>query len=210
MKTRIVPHGNHDDEKEKIRKDSSNAPLFVVRLLLSLITFLNFCIGTANIKGAFLQSGPIDRDIYVRPARDWTTVRGILWKLSKLPYEIADAGLQWKTVFEDWMLTQGGLQRVCGISQLFVKRDINGSLCLLVAKVTDDFLLGGSVEEMQIFVTELQKRFIVGKVVINQKIHFDGCEITQDGDGSVRMSMIRYLERLKPICLSRARKKQCT
>lgn len=81
MKARIVPHGNHDDEKDDVRKDSSNAPLFVIRLLLSLVTFLGFRIGTADIKGAFLQSGPINRDIYVRPPRGWQRMRGILWKL---------------------------------------------------------------------------------------------------------------------------------
>lgn len=194
MKARIVPHGNHDDEKDEVRKDSSNAPLFVVRLLLSLVTFLGFRNGTADIKGAFLQSGPIDRDVYIRPPREWPTVRGMLWKLRKLPYGIANAGRQWQKVVEEWMLTEGGLQRVCGISQLFVKRDTHGSICLLVAKVTDDFLLGGSVGEMQLFVDNLQKRFIVGKIVINQKIHFDGCEITQEGDGSICMSMFRYLE----------------
>lgn len=42
LKARIVPHGNHDDLKEDIRSDSSNAPLFVVQILLSLCTFLGF------------------------------------------------------------------------------------------------------------------------------------------------------------------------
>jgi len=101
MKARIVPHGNHDDEKDEVRKDFSNAKLFVVRLLLSLVTFLGFRIGTADIKSAYLQSGPIQRDIYVRPPRDWTSIRGILWKLLKLLYGIADAGRQWQRVVEE-------------------------------------------------------------------------------------------------------------
>ena len=58
MKGRIVPLGNRDDGKDRIRKDSSTAPLFVIRLLLSLIIFLDFRIATADIKGASLQSGP--------------------------------------------------------------------------------------------------------------------------------------------------------
>lgn len=101
MKARIVPHGNHDDEKDDVRKDSSNAPLFVVRLLLSLVTFLCFRIGTADIKGAFLQIGPIRRNIYVRPPREWNSLRGLLWRLLKLPYGIAGAGRQWQTVVEE-------------------------------------------------------------------------------------------------------------
>ena len=100
MKARIVPHGNHDDQKDEVPKDSSNAPLFIVRLLLSLVSFLGFRVGTADIKIAFLQSGPITRDFYVRPPREWSTVRSILWKLLKLPYGIADAGRQWQKTVE--------------------------------------------------------------------------------------------------------------
>lgn len=106
------------------------------------------------------------------------------------------------------MLTEGGLQRVLGISQLFIKRDKQGRICLLIAKVTDDFLLGGSVESMEAFIRDLKKRFIVGKIIVNAKPHFDGCEIEQYADKSIRMSMIRYLERLKPITISRTRRKQ--
>lgn len=54
LKTRIVPHGNHDDEKDDIRKDSLNAPLFVIRLLLSLAMFFSFRIGTVDINGSIL------------------------------------------------------------------------------------------------------------------------------------------------------------
>ena len=207
LKARIVPHGNHDDEKDNVRKDSSNAPLFVVRLLLSLATFLGFRIGTADIKGAFLQSGPITRQIFVRPPREWTSSRATLWKLRKLPYGIADAGRQWQKTVETWMLEHAGVERVFGLSQLFVKRDTKGKVILLIAKVTDDFLLGGSTENMRQFTAMLAKRFEVGKVIIDDKIHFDGSEIEQAKEGDITMSMKRYVERLKPIDMSRSRRK---
>lgn len=112
-----------------------------------------------------------------------------------------------KTV-EEWMLNDGGVERIFGISQLFVKSDKHGAICLLVAKVTDDFLLGSTVQQTEMFVRDLNKRFEVGKVLLNAKIHFDGCEIEQNMNGSIRVSMFRYLERLNPITLSRTRRKQ--
>ena len=208
MKARIVPHGNHDDEKDNVRKDSSNASLFVVRLLLSLATFLHYRVGTADIKGAFLQSGPITRDIFVRPPREWPSKRGTLWKLRKLPYGIADAGRKWQRTVETWMIEQAGMERVHGISQLFIRRDTSGNVQLLIAKVTDDFLLGGTHASMKHFTELLKQRFDVGKVIIDDKIHFDGCEIAQDDVGNITLSMTRYLERLIPIELSRTRRKQ--
>ena len=105
------------------------------------------------------------------------------------------------------MLAQAEFEKVFGISQLFVKHNEHGDIQLIVAKVTDEFLLGGSLCEMCHFTEKLQKRFMVGKVIIDDKLHFDGCEIVQDKIGNVTMSMVRYLERLNPIDLSRSRTK---
>ena len=178
-----------------------------MRLLLSLATFLGFRIGTADIKGAFLQSGPIMREIVVRPPREWASSRGTLWKLRKLPYGIVDAGSQWQKTVEAWMLEQAGIERVFGLSQLFVKRDESGRVSLLIDKVTDDFLLADSPDGMKLFTAILEKRFDVGKVIIDDKIHFDGCKIEQSTEGNITMSMTRYVERLNAIELSCSRRK---
>lgn len=101
-----------------------------------------------------------------------------------------------------------GMEIVFGVSQLFVKRNTCEDIQLLIAKVTDDFLLGGMNSEMENFTEMLRQRFDVGKVIIDNKLHLDGCEIAQSNTGDITMSMNRYLERLVPIELSRARRKQ--
>ena len=78
LKARIVPHGTYDTERNEICKEASTAQRFVIRLLLSLVTFLGFRLGIIDIKGAYLQSGPIKRAIYVRPPREWGGPRGRL------------------------------------------------------------------------------------------------------------------------------------
>lgn len=60
---------------------------------------------------------------------------------------------------------------------------------------------------MKSFTELLRKRFEVGKFLIDEKLLFNGCEIEQDKDGSITMSMKRYLERLTPINISRSRQK---
>ena len=212
LKSRIVPHGNRDDDKDSVRKDSATAQLNVIRLLLSLVTFLGFRMGTADIKGAYLQSGPIQRTIYVRPPREWhqkhATDRKTLWKLTKLPYGIVEAGRQWQKTVEDWMLSDGGLQRAYGLSQLFFRKNKEDEYVLMIAKVRDDFLVAGKVEYIHEFMDRLKMRFTVGKTVIDERFHFNGCEIEQDQHGDIRMSMTRYLDRLRPITVSRTRRKQ--
>ena len=207
MKARIVPHGNRDDEKDDIRNNPSTEQLNIIRLLLSLVIFLGFRLATADIKGAYLQSGPIKRDIFVRPPREWRGPRMTLWKLLKLPYGIVEAGRQWQKTVEEWMLNDAELERIHGLSQLFTQRDSTGRIILLVAKVTDDFLVRGSVAAIDCFLSKLRKRFLVGKVVVDSQFYFNGCEIEQDTEGNIKMSMICYVERLKAIALSRIRRK---
>lgn len=67
MKARLCPHGNRDKEKGNIRNDSASAKFPIIRLLLSLATFLMLRIGCIDINGAYLQSGPITRELYIRP-----------------------------------------------------------------------------------------------------------------------------------------------
>ena len=49
------------------------------------------------------------------------------------------------------MLNSFGLERVFGISQLFVKHDSQEQIILLIAKVCDDFLIAGNVSDMECF-----------------------------------------------------------
>ena len=106
------------------------------------------------------------------------------------------------------MLNVVGLVRIQGLNQIYVLRDSCGKIILIVAKVTDDFICGGAVQEITSFMEELKKRFEVGKVVIDSKFHFNGCEIEQNAEGSVRMSMDSYMNELKELPLATERRKQ--
>lgn len=43
---------------------------YEIRLVIIQAATLGLVIGTEDIKGAYMQSGPIRRDLYVRPTRD--------------------------------------------------------------------------------------------------------------------------------------------
>lgn len=168
MKARIVPNGNRDSEKDHIRKDSFTAQFAVIRLLLCIANFLGFRLGNADVKGAYLQSGPITRDIYVCPPRKWSGNRRVIWKLPKLPYAIVEASRQWQKTFEDWILNKAGLERICGISQLYHKRDSSGRTSLLVAN------LSGTLPSIQSFNTLLQATFRISNIIVDKPISFNG------------------------------------
>lgn len=75
--------------------------------------------GHIDIARAYLQSGPIKRTVYDRPSLH-VRKRGSVWKLTKLPYRISEAGRQWATCFEDRLLKNTCFQRVPEFSPLYV------------------------------------------------------------------------------------------
>lgn len=209
MKARICPHGNKDTMKDDIRKDSATAQYDAIRLLLSLTTFLSFRLGAADISGAYMQSGPIKRDIYVRPPREWAPKsRGSIWKLLKLPYGVSEAGRQWANVIEEWLTDEMVFEQVRGISQLFLKRAEDGSISMLLAKVTDDLLISGKTDVLKNFLQQLTKKFKVSKSILDSQIDFNGCRITQDEEGNITMDMKKYVDSIQSLDITRSRRKE--
>lgn len=105
-------------------------------------------------------------------------------------------------------INEAELECIFGMSRLFTQRDYIGRIILLMAKVTDNFLLGRSVEAMECLLVELCNRFIVGKVVMDSLFHFNAWEIEEDHEGHIKMLMIRYVEQIKAVALSRTRLKK--
>lgn len=95
MNTRLCPNGNRERIRKTVRKDSATVQFDVIRILLSLATLFAFRLACIDIKGAYLQSGPIRLCIYVRPPQELELQRNILSSLRKLPYSITEAGRQW-------------------------------------------------------------------------------------------------------------------
>lgn len=207
LKARLVIHGNRDDDKDIIRKDAVAANLFITRLLLSIGTLLRFSFGVADIKGAFMQSGPITRVLFVKPPKLLQSNRNIYWKLKKLPYGVADASRQWLKVSDEWMLDIG-FTRVFGVNQLFVARDSNKIIKMIVAKTIDDFLVGGDPSDINRFFKTMSERFEVGKIRIASRLQFNGCQIDIRPEQDTVISMTDYIDRLKPVDISRTRRRE--
>lgn len=116
----MFPHENCDKAKDDLRKDSATAQFDVIRFLCSVATILGIRLGFLSVKDVYLLSGPIKRENYVRPLRECAVPIGIIWKFVKVPYGVTEAGRQWATVFEGWLLKQAGFYRVVGVPICFL------------------------------------------------------------------------------------------
>lgn len=149
LKARLCSYGSQDKYKHSIRIDFANAQFYTINLLLSVAEILKFQIEDVDIKGAYLQSGQIERNIYVRPPFEVNIARGKIWLLRKLLDWIAKVGRQWALTFKNWMLNTYGFARVNSIGQLYVKQKEFGKISVLIATVTGDFLMAGSIDNME-------------------------------------------------------------
>lgn len=65
-------------------------------------------------------------------------------------------GSRWTTVMESRLTGEMGMERVQGVSQLFLKRDDAGIILLLLAKVTHEIMFAGSLQSITGFVERIK------------------------------------------------------
>lgn len=92
---------------------------------------------------------------------------------------------------------------------MFIKRNEKGNIILIAAKVTDDILLAGPIEELNKFTTAISTKYHVRKSIIDDTIQFYGREITKDQLGNIIMDMSQFLHKINPIKLDKNRRNQC-
>jgi hypothetical protein len=91
LKSRLDPHGNRDEEKDALRKDSSTDQSSVIRLVLAIAMLHKFSVCSIDVVAAYLQSGPLPRRVFVRPPRGWAK-QGCLWRLLRPAYGLVESG----------------------------------------------------------------------------------------------------------------------
>lgn len=56
-----------------------------------------------------------------------------------------------------------GMERMYGVSQIFIKPGSDGSVELILVKITDDVMLEGSIDAMKSLVEKIRSRFEISK-----------------------------------------------
>lgn len=187
-----------------IRGYCTSSDILVVTRVLAIRTCLVFTFGTDDIKGSFMESWPIEREVYFNPSIDFFRRREILWRLRKLPYYVIDVGRQWMSKTKKWMTNDYGLERVFGVAQLCVKHEGN-RIVLLVAKYTDNILISRAEREVERFAGELSKSFQVGKIFIGDRFKLNGCEVSVN-DIYTDLTMLYYVDTIYTISLATGRR----
>ena len=82
------------EEEEDIQADAPTASKTALRIVLALAANYDWSTSTVDVKAAFLQGRPINRDIYIKPPRE-VSIEGRIWKLRRTAYGLVDAARNW-------------------------------------------------------------------------------------------------------------------
>ena len=94
IKSRLVARG-FQEENSDLPTDSPTCTKEGLRLVLSVIASNNWVCSALDVKCAFLQGRPIERDVYIKPPKEAGLPPNKLWKLNKNLYGLSDASRSW-------------------------------------------------------------------------------------------------------------------
>lgn len=97
-------HENRYGDRFSVCRDLASADLSISHLIISLASILSFIIASANVKGAYMQSGPIQRVVYVLPPEQINKCKYFAWRLQRPLYRAVEARRQWIFAIKAWLI----------------------------------------------------------------------------------------------------------
>ena len=149
-----------------------------------------------NIKSAFLQGKEINRQVYLKPPKDFAR-EGKVWLLKKTVYGLMDASKSWYTRVKEELLKLN--VKVSKYDPGLFMYQSRGTLHGLLVTHVDDFLWGGSHVFVENVIKPLHKIFQIGSV--NKKaFQYLGLDL-KEGDNSLVISQSNYVDFIESLKL---------
>lgn len=176
-KARLVARGFEEDVSA-LKTDSPTCSKESFRILLAIVAANSWKLHSLDVKSAFLQGIPINREVYIKPPKE-ANAAGV-WKMLKCPYGLADSGRHWYLKVQQVFLDLGVVQSK--LDQALFMWYNDGSLSGIMACHVDDFIFGGTKTYHETVITRIRSLFIVG-LEENTSMKYLGLQINQDSEG---------------------------
>ena len=212
LKWVITASENHDGQKQKVKgrlvckgyeeefKPQSDSPTIGRSNLLvftAVAANCRFHIWTIDIKGAYLQSNKLDRDIFVKPPPDVqkTLEDGTVWKLNKPMYGLDDSGRKFYLKVKEILLGMNFAEMNEDNAFFFMRK--NGELIAMISSHVDDFKIASTNDFGQQIIDNIAKHLTISKVE-KDSFRFTGVDFKRTEE-SITMSMEAYAASITPI-----------
>ena len=195
VKARLVAKGFQ--EQQDFRKDSPTCSRESIRLTLAVISSKKWKLQGFDIRRAFLQGGPIDRTVYLKPPPEANT--SMLWKLNKCVYGLVDASraFYWKLRNELIKLNVVQSSIDPGLYFFFIGSELAG----ILAAHVDDIMHGGNSTFLKLVIQPLSKILLFSSEH-HRIFEYLGLHLVQNSDFSISVNQNNYSKSIKQIQLS--------
>ena len=192
IKAWLVARGFEEDTT-KIRTDSPTISKKNLRLICMIAGNNGWKLHSTDVKAAFLQGFPIDRDVYLVPPVEANT--GKLWKLKTAVYGLVDASRAWYLTMTDELTSQGAKCSIYDNAPFYWRNC--GKLEGIVYCHVDDFLFSASQLFHDKVIRHLRNQFSLSNESDSSMIYI-GIEILQS-DHEIIMHQTNYINSIKPL-----------
>lgn len=200
IKARLVARG-YEEDTDGISTDSPTCSKEALRISLAVMASKKWKCHTIDVKSAFLQGFPIEREVFLQPPPEYDN--GKVWKLKKTVYGLNDAAKAWYTRVKQEILNLG--VAISPVDPAFAYWHNNGVLEGIVCIHVDDFLFGGTVHFKNSIIDKLSSLFLIGSSE-EGSFKYLGLNINQDDSMNVYVDQDTYINSIKPIDISAKRK----
>ncbi|XP_062409954.1 uncharacterized protein LOC134100639 [Sardina pilchardus] len=194
-KARLVARGFEEIKTEELPKDSPTCASESLRMIMAIICQRKWQLNSMDIKAAFLQGKELTRNIYIRPPPEAQS-QGILWRLKKCVYGLADASLYWYNKVKDTMYQLGAVLSQVDPAVFYWLDDSCNVMGVLACHV-DDFVWGGSEMFSTTVIPRLKAAFQVSREEHNT-FSYIGIEFNSLND-EIQVQQSTYIQNLQPI-----------
>ena len=193
VKARLCVRGDQEEDKESVRTDSPTVNRVNVKLFYVLAASMGWQVRTADVKAAFLQGAPLERDVFIRPPKE-RRIKGVVWKLIKGCYGLVDASRGFYLELDKVLIELKCKPSVLDPAVYLYYNQL-GELNGMILTHVDDILHGSGNDEFQQKVMEpLKGRFKFGREG-DSAFKFVGVNVQQTDD-SVTTDQDQYVEEL--------------
>ena len=196
IKSRLCLRGDLEKSLHQICRESPTVNKMSLKILLTIAVSQGWNIKTCDVERAFLQSDPIQRDVFVKPPPELQLPRGKILKLNKTAYGLVDAS-------RAFYLKQAKEMKEIGFNPttmdpaLFIHKSPGQEMCDAAAAVhVDDSLMAGKQEVINKARQDMSERLNYGSVE-ELPFRFLGSNYKRGPEGEIILDLQHYVDSLE-------------